>query len=80
MGAKFWSTYVFGPRQPTLPECDIGFRRTDAVVYIFGWSFLSALIYMSRKLRLHFCPHITFGLVTHYLVAKDPRNSLSKSR
>ena len=43
MGAKFGPNYVFGPRHPTLPERDMGFRRTKSVVYLFGWSFLLVL-------------------------------------
>ncbi len=35
------------PRQPTLPAPDIGFRRAESVVYLFGWSFLPVLIWLS---------------------------------
>jgi hypothetical protein len=48
MVTKFWPD-VFWPRQPPLPERDIGFQRTESDVYLFGWSFLPVPIYVSLQ-------------------------------
>jgi hypothetical protein len=48
-GSQVLATISFWPRQPTLPARDIGFRSTESVVYLFGWSFLPVLTWQFKN-------------------------------